>query len=128
MKEAYIKQQMEVKLGPNSFANNQSGIIEMDADPNNFNLMYASSWDKDRKAWNFRGSGEGSAIYKKAQMAQQPSTSSARMQNRLTLMQIRYMQCMTTNQEEMMVTLLKKSEMTLSKEQFNDFFLSFGAG
>ena len=26
--------------------------------------MYASSWDKDRKAWNFRGSGSGSAIYK----------------------------------------------------------------
>ena len=36
----------------------------MDADPNNFNLMYASSWDKDRKAWDFRGSGAGSAIYK----------------------------------------------------------------
>ncbi|GEQ84679.1 hypothetical protein ULMS_01870 [Patiriisocius marinistellae] len=46
------------------FVNNQSGIIEMDADPKNFNLMYASSWDKDRKAWDFRGSGTGSAIYK----------------------------------------------------------------
>lgn len=46
------------------FVNDQSGIIEMDADPNNFNLMYASSWDKDRKAWDFRGSGTGSGIYK----------------------------------------------------------------
>lgn len=46
------------------FVNNQSGIIEMDAAPDDFNLMYASSWDKDRKAWDFRGSGEGSAIYK----------------------------------------------------------------
>ncbi|RDK88210.1 WD40/YVTN/BNR-like repeat-containing protein [Marinirhabdus gelatinilytica] len=46
------------------FVNNQSGIIEMDAHPTNFNIMYASSWDKDRKAWNFRGSGEGSSIYK----------------------------------------------------------------
>lgn len=46
------------------YVNNQSGIIEMDADPSNFNLMYASSWDKDRKAWDFRGSGEGSGIYK----------------------------------------------------------------
>lgn len=46
------------------FVNDRSGIIEMDADPNNFDLMYASSWDKDRKAWNFRGSGTGSAIYK----------------------------------------------------------------
>ncbi len=46
------------------FVNNQSGIIEMQSDPNNFNLMYASSWDKDRKSWDFKGSGEGSAIYK----------------------------------------------------------------
>lgn len=46
------------------FVNNQSGIIEMDADPNNFNLVYASSWDKDRKAWDFRGNGSGSAIFK----------------------------------------------------------------
>jgi len=46
------------------FVNNQSGIIEMDAAPTNFNLMYASSWDKDRKAWDFRGSGAGSAIFK----------------------------------------------------------------
>lgn len=46
------------------FVNNQSGIIEMDAAPDNFNIMYASSWDKDRKAWNFRGSGSGSGIYK----------------------------------------------------------------
>ncbi len=46
------------------FVNDQSGIIEMDADPNNFNLMYASSWDKDRKAWDFRGNGTGSGIYK----------------------------------------------------------------
>ncbi|NND87895.1 MAG: glycosyl hydrolase, partial [Flavobacteriaceae bacterium] len=46
------------------FVDDQSGIIEMDAAPGNFDLMYASSWDKDRKAWNFRGSGSGSAIYK----------------------------------------------------------------
>lgn len=46
------------------FVNNQSGIIEMVHDPSNFNLMFASSWDKDRKAWNFRGDGPGSAIYK----------------------------------------------------------------
>jgi len=46
------------------FVNNQSGIIELQVTPDNFNLMYASSWDKDRKAWNFKGSGEGSAIYK----------------------------------------------------------------
>ncbi|MGB0949238.1 MAG: VPS10 domain-containing protein, partial [Marinirhabdus sp.] len=46
------------------FVNNQTGIIEMDAHPKNFNVLYASSWDKDRKAWNFRGNGAGSAIHK----------------------------------------------------------------
>ena len=51
------------------FVNNQSGIIEMDAAPNNFNIMFASSWDKDRKAWNFRGSGSGSAIYKSVDLS-----------------------------------------------------------
>ncbi|PKA82756.1 sortilin (neurotensin receptor 3) [Ulvibacter sp. MAR_2010_11] len=46
------------------FVNNQSGIIELERDPNNYNLMYAASWDKDRKAWNFTGNGVGSGIYK----------------------------------------------------------------
>jgi len=46
------------------FVNDQSGIIELDVNRKNFNVMYASSWDKDRKAWNFRGSGTGSGIYK----------------------------------------------------------------
>lgn len=46
------------------FVNDQSGIIELEVSSSNFNLMYASSWDKDRKAWNFRGSGDGSGIYK----------------------------------------------------------------
>ena len=46
------------------FVNDQTGIIEMDVHPSNFNIIYAAAWDKDRKAWNFRGSGAGSAIYK----------------------------------------------------------------
>lgn len=46
------------------FVNSESGIIDIDNDPNNFNLMYASAWDKDRKAWHFEGSGSGSGVYK----------------------------------------------------------------
>jgi photosystem II stability/assembly factor-like uncharacterized protein len=46
------------------FVNADSGIIELVSDPTNFNLMYAASWDKDRKSWNFKGDGPGSAIYK----------------------------------------------------------------
>ena len=46
------------------FVNSESGIIDLDHDPANFNTMYASAWDKDRKAWNFEGSGTGSGVYK----------------------------------------------------------------
>jgi photosystem II stability/assembly factor-like uncharacterized protein len=46
------------------FINDQTGIIDLACVPNNFNIMYAAAWDKDRKAWNFDGSGSGSGIYK----------------------------------------------------------------
>ena len=46
------------------FVDNMSGIIDISHAPNNFNVMYAASWTKDRKAWNFDGSGNNSAIYK----------------------------------------------------------------
>lgn len=46
------------------FINDQTGIIEISANPKNFNTMYATAWDKDRKAWNFDGSGPGSGVYK----------------------------------------------------------------
>ena len=32
--------------------------------PNSFNIMYASAWEKDRKAWNLDEDGKSSAIYK----------------------------------------------------------------
>ncbi|GAA4276068.1 VPS10 domain-containing protein [Aquimarina mytili] len=46
------------------FINANTGIIDLAYAPGNFNVMYAAAWDKDRKAWNFEGSGTGSAIYK----------------------------------------------------------------
>ena len=46
------------------FVNSESGIIDIDHNPSNFNLMYASAWDKDRKAWHFEGAGNGSGVYK----------------------------------------------------------------
>lgn len=46
------------------FVDDMSGIIDMQFSPNNFNVMFASSWTKDRKAWNFDGNGSNSAIYK----------------------------------------------------------------
>ena len=44
--------------------NNRTGIIDLVAAPDDFNILYASAWDKDRKAWNFDGDGQASGIYK----------------------------------------------------------------
>ncbi len=46
------------------FIDDVSGVIDVQHAPNNYNIMFASSWTKDRKAWNFNGSGNNSAIYK----------------------------------------------------------------
>ncbi|MFV8225198.1 WD40/YVTN/BNR-like repeat-containing protein, partial [Christiangramia aquimixticola] len=46
------------------FINEQTGIIDIAVNPDNFNEMYAAAWDKDRKAWDFRESGANSGIYK----------------------------------------------------------------
>ena len=41
-----------------------AGGIDITADPRDFDTLYASLWQKDRKAWNFSGNGEASGIYK----------------------------------------------------------------
>ena len=46
------------------FVNDETGIIDLKMTPMNFNILYASAWQKDRKPWNFKGFGEGSGIYK----------------------------------------------------------------
>ena len=46
------------------FIDNQTGIIDLAAVPGNFSIQYATAWEKDRKAWNFKGNGENSGIYK----------------------------------------------------------------
>lgn len=46
------------------FINNATGIIDIAQAPNNFNVLYASSWERDRKAWHFDGDGSNSGIYK----------------------------------------------------------------
>ena len=46
------------------FINNDTGIIDVAAAPEDFNIMYAASWERERKAWNFDGDGNNSAIYK----------------------------------------------------------------
>ena len=46
------------------FINDKTGVIEVAVAPNNYNVMYASAWQRDRKSWHFEGNGTGSAIYK----------------------------------------------------------------
>ncbi len=52
------------------FATNSTGFIDLAHAPTNFNIMYAASWEKDRKAWDFDGDGEASAIYKSTDAGQ----------------------------------------------------------
>ncbi len=44
--------------------NDQTGVVDLIIDPGNENVLYAAAWQRDRKAWNFTESGEGSGIYK----------------------------------------------------------------
>jgi len=46
------------------YINDATGIIDLAFVPGNFNIIYAAAWEKDRKAWNFKGNGGGSGIYK----------------------------------------------------------------
>ncbi|MBO0591381.1 glycosyl hydrolase [Cellulophaga sp. E16_2] len=46
------------------FINAATGVIDVAVAPNNFNIMYAATWEKNRKAWDFSGNGNGSGIYK----------------------------------------------------------------
>ena len=41
-----------------------TGIIDVVVAPENPKVLYAASWERERKAWNFDGDGNNSAIYK----------------------------------------------------------------
>ncbi len=46
------------------FIDKNTGIIDVSVSPTNPKIMYAASWERVRKAWNFDGDGQHSAIYK----------------------------------------------------------------
>lgn len=46
------------------FIAEDTGIIDLVVSKNNPKIMFASAWQKDRKAWDFVGNGEKSGIYK----------------------------------------------------------------
>jgi len=46
------------------YINDETGIIDLDVDPNNYNIQLASSWERERKPWDFKGNGQNSGVYK----------------------------------------------------------------
>jgi photosystem II stability/assembly factor-like uncharacterized protein len=46
------------------YINPYTGGIDIEIDPGNPNILYAAMWERERQAWNFKGSGGGSGIYK----------------------------------------------------------------
>jgi len=46
------------------FVDNQTGVIDLALDPKDPNVLYAAAWERHREAWDFKGSGKGSGIYK----------------------------------------------------------------
>jgi photosystem II stability/assembly factor-like uncharacterized protein len=46
------------------FINENTGVIDISVSPTNSNVLFAASWQRERKAWNFDGDGEHSGIYK----------------------------------------------------------------
>jgi photosystem II stability/assembly factor-like uncharacterized protein len=46
------------------FTDGNTGAVDLVIDPLNSNVLYAAMWQRERRAWNFVESGEGSGIYK----------------------------------------------------------------
>ncbi|WP_116105313.1 WD40/YVTN/BNR-like repeat-containing protein [Lewinella sp. IMCC34191] len=45
------------------FVNDSTGAVDLVRDPRNPEELFAATWERERKAWNFVESGPGSAIY-----------------------------------------------------------------
>lgn len=46
------------------FISDSTGVIDLVIHPEDPNVLWAASWERDRKAWNFKEGGTESAIYK----------------------------------------------------------------
>ncbi len=46
------------------FISEKTGVIDLAMDPRHRNILYAAAWQRERKPWNFSGSGPESGIYK----------------------------------------------------------------
>ncbi|MCU0434322.1 MAG: glycosyl hydrolase [Bacteroidia bacterium] len=46
------------------FINENTGVIDLIPDPQSPDILYATAWHRERRAWNFVEAGSGTAIYK----------------------------------------------------------------
>ncbi len=46
------------------FINDSTGVIDLIINPANPKQLFAAAWERSRKAWHFKGSGEGSGVYR----------------------------------------------------------------
>jgi len=46
------------------FEDERSGAIDLVIDPNNSDILFAATWERERRSWNFVESGPGSGIFK----------------------------------------------------------------
>ncbi|MDH5366611.1 MAG: glycosyl hydrolase [Cyclobacteriaceae bacterium] len=46
------------------YVNDSTGIVDLVINPDNPDQLWAASWERTRKSWDFKGNGEGSAIYR----------------------------------------------------------------
>ena len=52
------------------FVNENTGAVDLVVDPLNANVLYAATWHRERRAWNFVESGSGTGIYKSTDAGQ----------------------------------------------------------
>ena len=46
------------------FVNDSTGVVDLVINPKNPDQLWAATWERTRKAWDFKGNGGGSAIYR----------------------------------------------------------------
>jgi photosystem II stability/assembly factor-like uncharacterized protein len=46
------------------YINDSTGIVDLVINPQNPDQLWAASWERTRKAWDFKGNGAGSSIYR----------------------------------------------------------------
>jgi photosystem II stability/assembly factor-like uncharacterized protein len=46
------------------FVNEETGIVDFTVSPTNAKILFAAAWERERKAWDFKGNGKNSGLYK----------------------------------------------------------------